>query len=324
MAEQNKISIIIPVYKAEKYLSKCVESVLSQTYSNWELLLIDDGSPDNSGVLCDEYASKDERIRAYHKENGGVSSARNYGLEKLTGEWVTFIDADDWLDSNALRESSKHFEDNDIVRFSMELVFDTKNLLNNRRKQLIPSSDKKEILGRVLSRKSILGVCGTVCRSVLFTGVRFNTNLVMAEDWLVTVQLMNNARSIRDLSDCFYFYNQLNEENCSNNPSVRKVENCLEALELIEDELTDTKEWENVLRDCHCSLAKTLVNTILKSENTPCAFIQAYKKELIKFTFPPKNDIVKSSLKTKEKFFLLLSFNKFGLYSLSILSYLNK
>jgi len=91
------ISIIVPVYKVEKYLGQCIKSIISQTFTNWELLLIDDGSPDASGEICDDYALKDSRIRVFHKENGGVSSARNLGLDKAVGEWVTFIDSDDYL-----------------------------------------------------------------------------------------------------------------------------------------------------------------------------------------------------------------------------------
>ena len=97
-----KISIIIPIYKVEKYIRECLDSILNQTFTDWEALLIDDGSPDNSGVICDEYAAKDNRFKVFHKENGGVSSARNLGLEKATGEWVTFIDADDWIEKEAV------------------------------------------------------------------------------------------------------------------------------------------------------------------------------------------------------------------------------
>lgn len=92
-----KISIIVPVYKVEQFLPKCIDSILSQTYQDWELLLIDDGSPDNSGKICDEYAKKDTRIRVFHKENGGVSSARNLGVDNAIGEWITFIDSDDYI-----------------------------------------------------------------------------------------------------------------------------------------------------------------------------------------------------------------------------------
>lgn len=92
-----KISVIVPVYNAEKYLHRCIDSILAQTFTDFELLLIDDGSKDRSGAICDEYAEQDPRVRVFHKENGGVSSARNVGLDNAKGEWVTFIDSDDWV-----------------------------------------------------------------------------------------------------------------------------------------------------------------------------------------------------------------------------------
>lgn len=89
------ISVIIPVYKVESRIEKCLDCVLCQTYNNWECLLIDDGSPDQSGTICDKYAEKDKRFKVFHKKNGGASSARNYGLERAKGDWVAFIDSDD-------------------------------------------------------------------------------------------------------------------------------------------------------------------------------------------------------------------------------------
>ncbi len=93
-----RISVIVPVYKAEAYLSQCVESILGQTFSDLELLLIDDGSPDASGAMCDRFAEMDSRVRVIHKENGGVSTARNAGLDAATGEYIAFVDSDDWIE----------------------------------------------------------------------------------------------------------------------------------------------------------------------------------------------------------------------------------
>lgn len=98
-----EISVIVPVYKAEQYLERCVKSILEQTYQNFELILVDDGSPDSSPLLCDELAKKDSRIHVIHKENGGASSARNAGLKIAKGYWIAFADSDDWLDVNALK-----------------------------------------------------------------------------------------------------------------------------------------------------------------------------------------------------------------------------
>jgi Glycosyltransferases involved in cell wall biogenesis len=93
------ISVIVPIYKVEKYLSKCIDSILNQEYQNIEIFLVDDGSPDSCGSLCDEYLSKDHRIKVIHKTNGGLSDARNVALDIMTGEYVTFIDSDDFVSS---------------------------------------------------------------------------------------------------------------------------------------------------------------------------------------------------------------------------------
>ena len=92
-----KISVIVPVYNVEKYLHRCINSILAQTFTDFELLLIDDGSKDNSGAICDEYATRDSRVRVFHKENGGASSARNQGLDNASGEWIAFVDSDDYV-----------------------------------------------------------------------------------------------------------------------------------------------------------------------------------------------------------------------------------
>ena len=100
-----KVSFIIPVYKVEQYLPQCVESILCQSYTDFEIILVDDGSPDNSGILCDEYAKKDYRVRVIHKPNGGLSDARNAGLKEVQGEWVIFIDSDDfWVNDSCLQQ----------------------------------------------------------------------------------------------------------------------------------------------------------------------------------------------------------------------------
>lgn len=92
------VSVIVPVYKVGKYLDKCVESIVEQTYKNLEIILVDDGSPDNCPAMCDKWAERDSRIKVIHKQNGGVSSARNVGIDAAQGEFIGFVDSDDWLE----------------------------------------------------------------------------------------------------------------------------------------------------------------------------------------------------------------------------------
>ena len=110
-----KVSVIIPVYNAEQYLKRCLDSVLAQTYQDFEIICIDDGSTDNSGAICDEYAKKDSRIRILRKENGGVSSARNAGLNIAEGEYITFIDSDDYVDTDYMQTLYENLEGADAV-----------------------------------------------------------------------------------------------------------------------------------------------------------------------------------------------------------------
>ncbi len=104
MPDTPKISIIVPVYNVEKYIRRCLDSILSQTFTDWECICVDDGTPDSSGKICDEYSQKDSRFVVIHKENGGVSSARNSGLDVAKGEFITFCDSDDWVENNWLFE----------------------------------------------------------------------------------------------------------------------------------------------------------------------------------------------------------------------------
>lgn len=109
-----KISIIVPVYKAEPYLKKCIDSILNQTFKDFELILVDDGSPDRCGEICDEYALKDSRIKIIHKENGGQSSARNVGLDIAQGEYIGFVDSDDWIEPDMYKKLFKVLKNDNV------------------------------------------------------------------------------------------------------------------------------------------------------------------------------------------------------------------
>ena len=112
--ENKLISIIVPVYNVEEYLKQCLDSILEQTFSNYEVILVNDGSTDSSGLICQEYAEKDVRIRYFEKENGGISDARNYGIEQAKGEYLTFVDSDDFLDASHLNVLYNALVNNDV------------------------------------------------------------------------------------------------------------------------------------------------------------------------------------------------------------------
>jgi len=310
MIKQNenmpKVSIIVPVYKAEKYLNRCIDSILAQTFTDWELLLIDDGSPDRSGDICDEYAKKDTRIRVFHKKNGGVSSARNLGLDNVQGEYVTFVDSDDWLLENTLTLCSSNFGKYEIVRFSM--VYIESLVGDNDRKLVLPSSESKNaIMQRILERNSLLGVCGGLYKADLFNNpsIRFDSNLVMAEDWLVLCQLVNRCKSIIDLSDVCYCYNILNERSCSNNPSFNKVEQCFVAQKYIAKQIDNTDMYNESINSAKILLFKAAINALLK-ENKLVSIIETMRRLKREYIYPSFFSICNSRLSLIEKIALIV------------------
>ena len=144
---QKKISIIIPVYKSEKYLKKLIDSILNQTYSNLEIILVDDGSPDNSGHICDSYAKKDERIITIHKENGGTCDARNAGLKIATGEYLMFADGDDWLEKDCVQYLYSLIEDNNADMSMTDSVFTTRDRKQNEKDEIRIWNNKEAVAG---------------------------------------------------------------------------------------------------------------------------------------------------------------------------------
>ncbi len=152
-----KVSIIVAVYKAEDYLHRCVDCLLAQTFTDFEILLVDDGSPDRSGEICDKYAEKDNRVRVFHKENGGVSSARQCGLDHALGEYTIHADSDDWVEPNMLEELYKKAkeEDADMVICDFYKNYEDKQIY---RKQQPSALDHETVLCELFQQK-LYGSC---------------------------------------------------------------------------------------------------------------------------------------------------------------------
>ena len=210
-----KISVIIPVYNAESTLRRCVDSVLAQTFTDFECLLINDGSKDKSGEICDEYAARDSRIRVFHKENGGPSAARNFGLNQAKGQYVIFQDADDYLLDNGsyLKLITYAIQNNlDILRFDYSIVDKDGNL--NMRKSL----DKKAHLCGIVFSPAVLvheAFCGewftVLCliKRTVIGNVRFNPNLTFLEDMDFYARLLASANlRCGYMPEIFYAYCQ--------------------------------------------------------------------------------------------------------------------
>lgn len=210
-----EVSIIIPVYNTEQYLPHCIDSLLSQAFTDFELLLIDDGSKDCSGQICDEYAAKDSRVRVFHKENGGVSSARNLGLRNAQGEWIIFIDSDDWISESMLHDMHEKAtsENSDIVYCDLKTVFNEHTEILHIAKY---DSDKVNMLNNFI--KSTFGsVVGMLAKRRLYESnqVRFPIGVKFCEDFYVAVRLMLFSEKICYIPTAYYCYNRQNETSAS-------------------------------------------------------------------------------------------------------------
>lgn len=207
MITQTLVSIIIPVYNAEKYLLRCVKSIFVQTYPNFELLLINDGSTDGSKELCDSLLLKDNRIKVFHKQNGGASSARNYGLDKATGKYICFVDADDWVDPNYI-ETLLPVNDEEMVVCSIRYEGVVRKPLiiseRNRDRACIEST-----LHQMIEHMAICSPCCKIlCRDIIERNdIRFDTNISAGEDMLFVYDYFSSGlNNIRTISEPLYHY----------------------------------------------------------------------------------------------------------------------
>jgi len=203
------ISVIVPVYNTGKYLSKCLDSIISQTFSDFELLLVDDGSSDNSGKICDEYAEKDDRISVFHKENRGVSSARNLGLDKANGKWICFIDSDDYVKPAYLQYLIENENENvDIIVGGWQPVFEGKleKSVQFRKKEYSGAEFKN-----VFKEMNVAGYAQPWSR--LYRGqiikennMTFDHNLSLSEDRIFFYQFLLYSKGIAFVPSSDYFY----------------------------------------------------------------------------------------------------------------------
>ena len=201
------ISIIVPVYNAVKYLHRCVNSILNQTFIDWECILIDDGSTDDSGKICDEYANKDSRFQVIHKKNGGVSSARQLGLETAKGTYVIHADPDDWVEPKMLEELYKKIVEDDAEMVICDFIWNqpTRISVSSQR----PSAyDSKSILNDLFSEK-LHGSCWNklVRRDFIMTNhITFPLQLSIHEDMYFFTELLLNNIKVTYLNKAFYHY----------------------------------------------------------------------------------------------------------------------
>lgn len=213
---QNLVSVIIPVYRAKEYLCECLDSILAQTYVNFELILVDDGSPDGSGDICDEYAEKDARVRVIHKENGGVSSARNRGMEEASGEWIAFVDADDFVAVDYLEKligaCVNYGSDMALCAYFRGFGTSWKSSCYYAQTIDLPQrSDSLTFCARFVAASGLAHIMTPVVWAMLFRKAAadrlyMNTKMTIHEDTLFLYQLLHKARRCTVVAEPLYYY----------------------------------------------------------------------------------------------------------------------
>lgn len=227
------ISIIVPVYNVDKYLRKCLDSIISQTYSLLEIIVVDDGSLDTSGEIAEEYAKHDKRIRVIHKANGGLSSARNAGLDISNGDYIMFIDSDDYVDKDICKIMLSKAINNDcqMVECGMVKVYRKKEVRETKRQELLLSG--REMTLEYLKGNSLLqtSACDSLYHRSIFDGVRFDEGRLHEDKWF-KYKAFFRANRVCVLKESLYFYIQSREGSIMTVTIKEKnVRDVLDALE---------------------------------------------------------------------------------------------
>lgn len=247
MKNLNKfISVIIPVYKAENSLKKCVDSVLQQSYTNFELILVDDGSPDRSPAICDEYAEKDGKIKVVHKENGGAGDARNAGLDVAQGEFIAFVDSDDYLERDFLINAVQKTEDADFYISGITMC--TKDSKNIYVPSISGRFSAKETLEKCFAEIPLICLSGPWCKLfrtdiIKNENIRFDVNLTCGEDTDFNLSYLLKTSSVYIDDRNFYNYSLDNPDSLFNryNPCYYEEHKRL------------YDKWLRVLTELNCS-----------------------------------------------------------------------
>lgn len=206
--KENIISIIIPIYNVEKYLKKCIDSITSQTYSNLEIILVDDGSPDNCGKICDEYAKIDKRIKVIHKQNGGLSDARNIGISLATGKYVLLVDSDDTICCDACEELLKVAINTsaDMVAFKKRKIYEDGTEENSTdTMQLKIYNNRQAYIELIYGRDFEITAWSRFYKSDIIKSVQFPVG-VLSEDYATAHKFFMNSKKIVFYDKTIYNY----------------------------------------------------------------------------------------------------------------------
>lgn len=294
------ISVIIPIYNVERYLMRCIESILKQSYRNFELILIDDGSTDKSGEICDLYRSKDERIKVIHKVNDGASEARNTGIENSNGNYICFVDGDDWIENNMLKEIN-----NVLEMYNPDLIINGLNIDNINLQGICSSQENKykdcfwkdriDISNNIIKlfeNALINSSCNKIYKADIIrkNNIRFqNTNI--GEDTKFNLEVLSYCEKIKVNDKCYYHYMRYN--NVKTLSGILEENSYEQYMSIHKEMIRLFKQWRNYSPEIEKIIARTMLSQYL------AVTYKIFASDNNKYPYKIKKSILDKGLKSK-------------------------
>lgn len=303
------ISVIVPIYKVEKYLKQCVDSIINQSYHNLEIILVDDGSPDNCGIICDEYKKNDNRIVVIHKDNGGLSDARNIGLRAMHGDYLMFVDSDDYITEDCIA-----YLYNLSVRFNADLVVGGFEKFKNETNIVIETTvSENESIQRITNQEAMKDTFIKGCaawarlyKSDVHRGIMFPVGEIN-EDEAIVLSLLENCQTVVTSNKVIYRYRYRSQSITSTSWHRRKLDWCNHCKNNLNFVLEKHPELVPYAKRRYCSSVIWALNNMTADKKQFADLIPKYRKEL-KACLGDKNCYEGILLKERIRGFLLAYF----------------
>lgn len=303
-----KVSVIIPVYRAEKFIHECIESVLNQTHTDLELILVDDGSPDNSGAICDEYALKDNRIKVFHQPNGGVCAARNRGLDMATGDYILFLDSDDYMPKDALETLYNDATQNDADIAIGRMFCNTESAEIDNNLQVWTGTEA--LIKASEDHPALYGCCTKLFKRELVEDIRFVEGRKVHEDGYFLFLTLIKLPTITVRNKCTYIYRD-NPNSASHEAFSEKYFDVLyffnEKKKIVDEQFPELSEkFNNKLVKAHITMLHLFCKTKEKKYNKDVKNSIKMVRKYSKYFVP--------AIPGEKKFFLIVKFGGYPLF----------
>ena len=289
MNNTSKISIIVPVYNTEKYLKECIDSIINQTYKNLEIILIDDGSTDNSLNICKLFSSQDKRIKIIEKSNSGVSDSRNMGLVSSTGDYITFVDSDDWIENNYIMNLFNNLIANNVDISMCNFNLHSSNNIIKKKNFLDNNVYYEDYLLNPFSKVFCGGICGKLYNKKIIN-FQFDKDIKIGEDRLFWFQAVLKAKKVYVFNDFLYNY-RLNENSAMQTMNFYKHYNDYTSRIMISKMVKHNKALYKYNILAVVEIAVEVLNASNNINNSAFELTDAYsffKKNIFKYLFSNK------------------------------------